>query len=82
MLPKEEMEQANCHQTLKKQTEDRAIVTARGYVGGRAWCEKLWDMNIMYKTRTKEEVTTGAVHVVEDVAAGYGIWGRYDPPKH
>ena len=30
----------------------------------------------MYKTRFKGEVTVGAVHVVEDGAAGYGIWGR------
>ena len=42
---------------------------------------ELWEMNIMFKTRTKEEVTTGAVRVVEEGAAGYGIWGRYDPPK-
>ena len=42
---------------------------------------KLWDMKIMYKKRVKGEVTVGAVHVVEDGAAGYGIWGRYDPPK-
>ena len=38
-------------------------------------------MNIMYKTRTKEEVTTGAVRDVEEGAADYGVWGRYDPPK-
>ena len=42
---------------------------------------ELWDMNIMYKTRTKEEVTTGAVRDVEEGAADYGIWGRYDLPR-
>ena len=42
---------------------------------------ELWDMNIMYKTRTKEEVTTGAVRDVEEGAADCGVWGRYDPPK-
>ena len=47
--------------------------------GIRGWTgelRKLWDMNIMYKTRSKGEVTTGAVRVVEEGAAGYGIWGR------
>ena len=38
-------------------------------------------MNILYKTRTKEEVTTGAVRVVEEGAADDGVWGRYDPSK-
>ena len=42
---------------------------------------ELWDMNIMYETRAKEEVTTGAVRDVEEGAADYGVWGRYDPPK-
>ena len=35
----------------------------------------------MYKTRFKGEVTTGAVRDVEDGAADYGVWGRYDPTK-
>ena len=39
------------------------------------WGE-LWDMNIMYKTRTKDEVTTGAVRDVEEGAADYGVRGR------
>ena len=42
---------------------------------------KLLNMNIMYKTRFKGEVTTGVVRVVEDVAADDGIWGHYGPPK-
>ena len=42
---------------------------------------ELWDMNIMYKTRTKEEVMTGAVRDVEEGAADDGIWGHYGPPK-
>ena len=41
----------------------------------------MWDMNIMYKTRFKVEVTVGAVHVVEDGAADDGIWGHYGQPK-
>ena len=56
-------------------------VTARVYVGGRATCGKMWDMNIMYKTRVKGEVTVGAVHVVEEGAADDGIWGHHGPPK-
>ena len=42
---------------------------------------ELWDMNIMYETRTKEEVTTVAVRDVEEGAADCGVWGRYDPPR-
>ena len=43
----------------------------------REWC----DMNVMYKTRFKGEVTVGAVRVVEEGAADYGVWGHYGPPK-
>ena len=43
---------------------------------------KLWDGNILYKTRSKGEATVGDVRVVEEGAADYGVWGRYDPPKH
>ena len=35
----------------------------------------------MYKTRVKVEVTVEDVRVVEEVAADYGIWGRWGPPK-
>ena len=42
---------------------------------------ELWDMNIMYETRTKEEVMTGAVRDVEEGAANCGVWGLYDPPR-
>ena len=37
---------------------------------------KLWDMNIMYQPRFKGKVTVGAVRVVEEGAADYGIRGR------
>ena len=42
---------------------------------------ELWDMNIMYETRTKEEVMTGAARDVEEGAADCGVWGHYDPPR-
>ena len=42
---------------------------------------KLWDENILYKTRFKGEATVGDVRVVEEGAADYGYWGHYDPPK-
>ena len=41
-------------------------VTARGYVGGRASFGKLWDEDILYKTRSKGEATVGDVRVVEE----------------
>ena len=56
-------------------------VTARNYVDGRACCENCWDMNIMYKTRFKGEVTTAVVRVIEEGAADDGIWGHCGPPK-
>ena len=43
-------------------------VTARVYVGGRASCGKVWDENIMYKTRSKGEATVGDVRVVEEAS--------------
>ena len=52
--------------------------------GLRGWTgelRKFWDMNIMYKTRVKGEVTVDDVRVVEEGAADYGIWGRWGPPK-
>ena len=36
----------------------------------------------MYKMRFEGEATVGDVRVVEEGAADYGAWGRYDPPKH
>ena len=48
-------------------------VTAREYEGGRASCEN--------KTRDKGEAMVDDVRVVEEGAADYGTWGRYDPPK-
>ena len=53
--------------------------------GLRGWTgvlRELWDMNIMYETRTKDGVTTGAVRDVEEGAADDGIWGHYGPPKN
>ena len=42
---------------------------------------KLWDEDILYKTRDKGEAMVDDVRVVEEGAADYGVWGRYDPPK-
>ena len=51
----------------------RLGIRLRGWTGE---LRKLCDMNIMYKTRVKGEVTVGAVRVVEEGAADYEIWGR------
>ena len=42
---------------------------------------KLWDKDILYKTRFKGEAMLDDVRVVEEGAADYGTRGRYDPPK-
>ena len=53
--------------------------------GLRGWTgelRKLWDEDILYKTRSEGEATVEMYVLSKKGAADYGARGHYDPPKH